>query len=162
MAAKRSIAIIPGLRWRKFVPFYRRNEMTSRERVLTALDHRQPDKLPVDFGGGFQTGIHVDVVYALRQHFGLDAPGTPVKVVEVYQMLGEVKEDLREALGVDTVNLTGTGTMFGFPGEATREWTTFGGTPVLVPELFNTDLEPDGSLLQYPEIRDRLVLMSIQ
>jgi len=37
--------------------------MTSRERILTACAHHQPDKLPVDFGGGFQTGIHVSMVY---------------------------------------------------------------------------------------------------
>ena len=51
------------------------------------------DKLAVDFGGGFQTGIHVSVVYQLRQALGLDRPGTPVKVVEPYQMLGEVAPD---------------------------------------------------------------------
>ena len=125
--------------------------MTSRERVLTACNHRAPDTLPIDFGGSFLTGIHVDAVYALRQHFGLDAPGTPVKVVEIYQMLGEVKDDLGKALGVDTASLAGTNTMFGFAAEATKEWTTFAGTPVLVPEAFNTDPEPNGDLLQYPE-----------
>ena len=57
--------------------------MTSRERVATALNHRQPDKVPVDFGGGFQTGIHVSMVYKLRQALGLDKPGTPVGVVEI-------------------------------------------------------------------------------
>ena len=67
------------------------------------------------------------MVYKLRQALGLDAPGTPVKVVEVYQMLGEVAPDLREALGIDTVSLHGTGTMFGFPQTrfqrmATRGW----------------------------------------
>jgi len=61
--------------------------MTSRERIATACAHMEPDRLPVDFGGGFQTGIHVSMVYTLRQALGLDPPGAPVKVVEVYQML---------------------------------------------------------------------------
>jgi hypothetical protein len=122
----------------------------SRERILTACAHRQPDKLPVDFGGGFQTGIHVSMVYKLRQALGLDRPDTPVKVVEVYQMLGEVAPDLQAALGVDTVSLCGTGTMFGFPQTRFKEWRLADDTPVLVPEDFNSHFEPNGDLLQYP------------
>jgi hypothetical protein len=124
--------------------------MTSRERILTACAHRQPDKLPVDFGGGFQTGIHVSMVYKLRQALGLDRPGVPVKAVEIYQMLGEIAPDLQAALGVDVVSLHGTGTMFGFPQNEFKEWQLADGTPVLVPKDFNTQYEPNGDLLQWP------------
>jgi len=124
--------------------------MTSRERILTTCSHRQPDKLPVDFGAGFQAGIHVSIVYQLRQALGLDRPGTPVKVVEIYQMLGEVAPDLQAALGVDAVSLHGTGTMFGFPQTEFKEWRLADGTPVLVPTDFNTQYEPNGDLLQWP------------
>jgi hypothetical protein len=133
--------------------------MTSRERIQTACAHRQPDKLPVDFGGGFQTGIHVSIVYELRQALGLDRPGTPVKVVEVYQMLGEVAPDLQAVLGIDTVSLHGTGTMFGFPQTEFNEWQLADGTPVLAPKDFNTQYEPNGDLLQWPA-NDRAVLPS--
>ena len=124
--------------------------MTSRERILTTCAHRQPDKLPVDFGGGFQTGIHVSLVYKLRQALGLDRPGTPIKVVEIYQMLGEIAPDLQAVLGVDVVSLHGTGTMFGFPQTEFKEWQLADGTPVLVPKDFNTQYEPNGDLLQWP------------
>jgi hypothetical protein len=124
--------------------------MTSRERIQTACAHQQPDKLPADFGGGFQAGIHVSMVYKLRQALGLDRPGTPVKVVEIYQMLGEVAPDLQAALGVDVVSLHGTGTMFGFPQTEFKEWQLADGTPVLVPKGFNTQYEPNGDLLQWP------------
>ena len=125
--------------------------MTSRERIETTLAHKEPDVLPMDFGAGFQTGIAVSVVYELRQRLGLDDPGTPVKVVEPYQMLGEVKPDLSDALGLDCVMLAGTGTLFGFPQKDWKEWTTPDGTPVLVAGLFNTDPEPNGDIFQYPE-----------
>ena len=124
--------------------------MNSRERILTTCNHKQPDKLPVDFGGGFQTGIHVSVVYKLRQALGLDSPGTPVKVVEPYQMLGEVAPDLRDALGIDTIPLAGTGTMFGYSARDFKKATLHEGTPMLVPVDFNTDPAPNGDLYQYP------------
>ena len=124
--------------------------MNSRERILATCAHRQPDKLAVDFGGGFQTGMHASMVYQLRQWFGLDAPGTPVKVVEPYQMLGEIASDLRDALGIDTVPLMGTGTMFGFPAMEFKDWTFHDGTPLLVPVDFNTSPEPNGDLHQWP------------
>ncbi len=97
------------------------------------------------------SGMHVSVVYALRRALGLDAPGTPVRVVEPYQMLGEIMPDLIAALGVDVVPLGAPTTMFGFKNEGWKPWTTFDGTPVLVPEGFNTTPEPNGDLLMYPE-----------
>ncbi|MCX7006549.1 MAG: methyltransferase [Kiritimatiellaeota bacterium] len=124
--------------------------MTSRERIQATCAHKQPDKLAVDFGGGFQTGIHVSMVYQLRQALGLDRPGTPVKVVEIYQMLGEVAPDLQDALGIDTACLCGTGTMFGFPAVEFKEWKLHDGTPVLVPVDFKTQFEPNGELFQWP------------
>lgn len=125
--------------------------LTSRERVTMALNHQEPDRVPLDLGGSPVTGMHVSVVYALRQALGLDAPGTPVKVVEPYQMLGEIAPDLIAALGVDVVPLGAPTTMFGFKNEGWKPWTTFDGTPVLVPESFNTTPEPNGDLLMYPE-----------
>ena len=125
--------------------------LTSRERVLKALNHEEPDVVPLDLGGSVLTGMHVDAVYRLRQALGLDEPGTPVKVIDPYQMLGEIKPDLQNALGADVVHLTGTRTMFGFHNVDWKPWTTFGGTPVLVPGGFNTEPEPDGDILLYPE-----------
>ncbi len=124
--------------------------MNSFERVLTALNHQTPDRVPLDLGGSAVTGMSAISVYMLRQAFGLDAPRTPVKVVEPYQMLGEVAPDLLDALGVDIVGLGSPRTMFGFRNENWKEW-EFNGFPVLVPEGFNTTPEADGSLLMYPE-----------
>jgi len=125
--------------------------MNSRERVNLTLNHNQPDKVPLDLGGSGVTSMHVSSVYLLRQALGLDAPGTPVKVVEPYQMLGEIKPDLIEAIGVDVLPLGGQKTMFGFKNENWKPWKTFDSTPVLVPEGFNTDPEPSGDILLYPE-----------
>ncbi|MGC9347238.1 MAG: uroporphyrinogen decarboxylase family protein [Anaerolineae bacterium] len=125
--------------------------MSSRERVMTTLAHEEPDRVPIDLGGSAVTGMHVSVVYELRQALELDPPGTPVKVVEPYQMLGKIAPDLMDALGIDVAGLTSSRTMFGFENAGWRPWTTFDGTPVLVPEGFNTEPEPSGDLLMYPE-----------
>lgn len=125
--------------------------LSSRERVKKALNHEEPDRIPLDLGGSGVTGMHVSTVYKLRQALGLDSPGTPVKIIEPYQLLGEVRSDLIEALGVDVVELTGTGTMFGFKKTGWKLWITFDGTPVLVPSGFNTSPEPDGRILIYPD-----------
>jgi uroporphyrinogen-III decarboxylase len=122
--------------------------MNSRERVLKALNYEPADRVPVDLGGTACSGAHVSVVSNLRKALGLNGP---VKVVEPYQMLGEVDADLREALGIDVVNLPGSKNMFGFAAADWKSWRTFDGTDVLVPADFNTDPEPDGSILMYPQ-----------
>ena len=57
--------------------------------------------MPVDFGGSTVTGMHVSVVAALRDYYGLEKH--PVKLFESTQMLGQVEDDLRQAMGIDTV-----------------------------------------------------------
>lgn len=126
-------------------------EFSSRERVEAVLRGRIPDRVPLDLGGSGVTGMHVSSVYALRQALGLDSPGTPVKVIEPYQMLGEIAPDLMEALGVDVVGLPRRRNLFGFENKDWKDWTLFDGTPVLVPGAFNTEPEANGDILMYPE-----------
>ncbi len=125
--------------------------MISRERVTATLNHQEPDKIPLDIGGSAVTGMHASTVYKLRQALGLDSPGTPVKVTEPYQVLGEIDADLMGAVGIDVAGLIARKTMFGFENKNWKEWELFDGTPVLVPEGFNTDPEPNGDILLYPE-----------
>ena len=127
------------------------SKLTGRERVLRALNYRKVDRVPVDLGGTLCSGAHVSVIAKLRQALGLDKPGEPVKVVEPYQMLGEVAADLREALGIDVVNLPGPKNMFGFENADWKPWRTFDDTNVLVPGKFNTEPEPNGDILMYPQ-----------
>ncbi len=123
----------------------------SRKRVEQALNHQEPDRVPLDLGGGAVTGMHASAVYLLRQALHLDPPGVPVKVVEPYQMLGEIKPDLVDALGVDVVPLCSPQTMFGFRNEGWKSWTLFDGTPVLVADGFNTEPDANGDILMYPQ-----------
>lgn len=125
--------------------------MNSRERVAKALNHEEPDRVPIDFGASAVTGIAASAVYKLQVALGLHREGERVKVVEPYQMLGEIAADLREKLGVDCVGLEARKNLFGFENKNWKPWELFDGTPVWVPEAFNTIPEPNGDILMYPE-----------
>jgi hypothetical protein len=133
--------------------------INSRERIGLILNHREADRVPLDLGGSGTTGMHVDSVYLLRQALGLDPPGTPVKVIDPFQMLGEIALDLVAALEADVLPLAKPVTDFGFRLKGWKPWTTFAGTPVLVPEGFNTEPDAHGDILLYPQ-GDRSVAAS--
>ena len=124
--------------------------MTSRERLTATLNHQPTDRVCVDFGAGFQTGMGAGAVHRLRTAV-LGESEHRVKVIESYQMLGEIDEGLRQALGLDVVGVHGPGTMFGFRNEGWKPFTLFDGTPVLVPGQFNVTPADDGGWLMYPE-----------
>ncbi len=123
--------------------------MTSKERVQAALSHRQPDAVPIDFGGTAVTGMHVTCVAALRDHYGLEK--RPVKVHEPYQMLGWIDDDLAEAIGIDVAGAYGPNTMFGFPNTNWRPWKAPFGLDVLVSEHFKTTTDAKGDVFIYPQ-----------
>jgi len=123
--------------------------MTGKERVWAALNHRAPDAVPVDFGGTAVTGMHVDIVIALRDRYGLEK--RPVKIHEPYQMLGFIDEDLKRALGIDIEGVYGAETIFGFRNENWKPWRMDNGTEVLVSEHFRTTQDVNGDTLIYPK-----------
>ena len=124
--------------------------MNSCERIQAALEHRQPDRVPVDFGSTAVTGMHAAAVHRLRLALTGDRSWR-VKVVDPYQMLGEIDAELRGLLGIDAVGLMTRKTMFGFENKGWKPFTLFDGTPVLVAGDFNTTQDANGDILIYPE-----------
>jgi hypothetical protein len=122
---------------------------TVKERVLAALNHRQPDRLPIDFGSTSVTGMHASCVAALRNYFGLER--RPVKVHEPYQMLGLLEDDLQTALGIDVEGVFPRKTMFGFANHDWKPWRMPDGLEVLVSEDFRFTVDANGDTLIYPE-----------
>lgn len=124
--------------------------MNSRERLDAALSHRQPDRVCVDFGGTWVTGIHASVVHQLKQRL-IGQSAEPVRVHEPYQMLGQVDAELRQALGADVIGVWPRTNMFGFEGRGWKPFTLFDGTPCQVPGDFKVTRADDGGWLIYPE-----------
>ena len=123
--------------------------MTSKGRVQAALNHRQPDRVPVDFGGTAVTGIHVNIVAGLRDHYGLGEK--TVKAHEPYQMLGYIEEDLKQVLGIDVEGVYAVETMFGYRNANWKPWRLDSGLEVLVGDGFKTTRDLNGDTLIYPK-----------
>jgi hypothetical protein len=123
--------------------------MKSKEILLDALNHRQPHRIPIDFGGTMCSGMHVTCVASLREYYGLEK--SPVKVYEPFQMLGLIEEDLKEIIGVDVEGVNPRNTLFGFPNTDWKEWKLDNGLEVLVPGKFNITRDDAGKTYIYPE-----------
>ena len=77
--------------------------MNSRERLLTTLDHREPDRIPFDLGSIQISGIHVIAYRNLRRALGL--PETETILCDTIQQLAMVEDDVVERLGIDVRGL---------------------------------------------------------
>ncbi|HBG26524.1 MAG: methyltransferase [Planctomycetes bacterium GWF2_41_51] len=123
--------------------------MTPRQRLICTLNHQQVDRVCVDFGAGGQTGIGAGAVSKLRKAL-LGVNGFRVKIIEPYQMLGEIDAELHKALGLDVLGISTRCNMFGFTNENWKPFEMNDGTPVLVPGDFNYTVTEDGDTLMYP------------
>jgi uroporphyrinogen decarboxylase len=102
--------------------------MTSRERILTTLNHREPDRVPVDFSGHRSSGIAPLAYLRLRNALGLKK--VPLRVYDPIQQLAIVDEDVLDLLGVDTVEL---GRGFSLNDADWADWVLPDGTPCRMP-----------------------------
>lgn len=124
--------------------------MNSREQFLKTVNHKQPDRVVIDLGATPVTGIHVQTISKLRRHFGLQRK--PIRVIEPFQMLGEVGWELIDSIGIDVIGAWGKNNMFGFHNHAPyKEWKTPWKQRVMVPLDFNVTKDENGDLLMYPE-----------
>lgn len=77
--------------------------MDSRKRVLTSLNHKEPDRIPFDLGSTQVTGIHVVAYRNLRAALGL--PPVEPELCDTIQQLAALDNDVIDRLGVDVRGL---------------------------------------------------------
>ena len=111
--------------------------MTSRERVLAALNHIEPDRIPVDLGAHRSSGISAIAYHHLRKHLGL--PDKTVRVYDMVQQLAIVDEDVLDLFGVDVIEM---GRGFLLEDSDWKSWVLPDGTPCEIPHYI--DLEKKG------------------
>lgn len=123
--------------------------MNSREAFLRTAEHREPGRLVLDFGATPLTGIHVETISKLRRHYGLLR--NPIRIIEPFQMLGEVGWEMVDSIGIDVVGAEGKNNVFGFDNHAPfKEWKTPWNQRVMVPYRFNTTKDAEGNVLIHP------------
>ena len=102
--------------------------MDSRERVLKALSHIEPDRIPIDLSGHRSSGISAIAYARLRKHLGLEKK--PIRVYDPVQQLAIVDDDVLRRFQVDTIEL---GRAFALEDEWWTDWELPDGTPCLLP-----------------------------
>ena len=102
--------------------------MTSRERILATLNHREPDRIPIDCSGHRSSGIAAVAYAKLRAYLGLEKK--PIRVYDPVQQLAIVDEDVLQRFRIDTIEL---GRAFALEDKHWREWVLPDGTPCLMP-----------------------------
>jgi hypothetical protein len=122
---------------------------TPRKRLEDTINHRDPGKVVVDFGGTSQTGIHANALAALRDALGLEKRA--IKVIEPFQLLGMIDDDLIEALELCVVKVSTDSTIFGYENKNWKPWKLPTGLDVLVGGGFVTTVDDkDGYTYIYP------------
>ena len=122
--------------------------MTGKERVEKVLSHQEADMIALDFGATPVTGIHVKKIAEFRQHYGLE--NRPVKVVEPFQMLGEVDDELAKIWNVDVIGVGGRSDMFGHTQENYVDMRMPWGQTVWLPKSFQMK-EENGNIYVFPQ-----------
>jgi uroporphyrinogen decarboxylase len=112
--------------------------MNHRERVLTALRHQEPDRVPIDFGGTVDSTILAVAYQDLRKHLGLNPSTT--RVNDIYQQTAVIDDDVRQALDIDVAPVF-------FEPTEWRMGTLADGSPTELPAEFRPQIQEDGSRL---------------
>jgi len=117
--------------------------MTSRERVMTAVNFRTPDRVPIDLGGTRASGINAVAYDRLKRRMGIS---TPTKLHDPMQILAELEPEVLDRLGVDVAPLeAATARWARQDAKEGVERRLFEGTKVFFPPGTNIAEEPDGA-----------------
>ena len=77
--------------------------MNSRERILSTINHKQPDRIPVDLGATPSSGISVVAYRNLINHLGMGHLKN--KVYDVIQEVTQPEMELLDHFGVDVLDI---------------------------------------------------------
>ncbi|MEI6274694.1 MAG: uroporphyrinogen decarboxylase family protein [Prolixibacteraceae bacterium] len=116
--------------------------MNSKERILAAINHKQPDRTPIDLGATPSSGISVVAYRNLINHLGLGHLAN--RVYDVIQEVTQPEMELLDHFGVDVLDI---GREFNTAENYWQPLELISGTPALYPKWFNPVRQTDGSWL---------------
>ena len=118
--------------------------MTSRERILAAIEHRQPDRVPVDLGATPSSGISAIAYGNLKRHLGLTQGHN--RVYDVVQQLAQTEDDMLNRFHIDVVDI---GRAFNTEAAAWQPTTLADGQKAEYPAWFHPERQADGSFIAH-------------
>ena len=119
--------------------------MTSRERILTAVEHHIPDRVPIDLGGSYTSSISIFSYIHLRKKLGTNT--TPSRILNLFNMIADIEIEVLDKLKVDTAMVPKLNYPFGTQHGNWAEWQLNTGDTVLVPQPFSPVRREDGALI---------------
>ena len=114
--------------------------MNGRQRVLAAIQHQEPDRVPVDIGSTPSSGISATAHYNLMQYLGQG--DTPTRVYDVVQQVAQPDDAFLDRFGIDAIDI---GRAFDARDEDWYDITLPTGLPVQFPTWFHAVPQPDGA-----------------
>lgn len=119
--------------------------MTSRERILAAIGHRKPDRVPVDMGATPSSGISAIAYANLTEYLGFDEK---TKVYDVVQALAQPDDSVIDRFSIDVLDI---GREFNTSGDDWYEFTLVDGHKAYYPKWYKPTTLPDGSRVTYDD-----------
>lgn len=116
--------------------------MTSRERVLAAINHKQPDYVPLDLGGTPSSGISAIAYNNLKKHLGMTKGQT--RIFDVVQQVAQPEMEILDKFGVDVIDI---GRAFNEKDEDWHEVVLADGSIGHYPNWFHPEKQPNGDYL---------------
>ena len=120
--------------------------MTSRERILAAINHHEPDKVPVDMGATPSSGISAIAYSNLLKH--INQTDLPVWIYDVVQQLAQPDNAILDMFGVDVIDI---GRTFNASPTDWQPVTVANGAGAFYPKWFRPEKQPDGSYLTHDD-----------
>jgi uroporphyrinogen decarboxylase len=126
--------------------------MKSRERVLAAIGHNQPDKVPIDMSATPSSGISAIAYSNLIKHIG--CYDLPVQIYDIVQQLAQPDQTILDKFGVDVLDI---GRTF---NDLPTDWYQIkmsNGADAMYPTWFHPFFQSDGSYLTFDDDGKRVL-----
>ena len=114
--------------------------MNSRERILAAINHNEPDKVPVDMGATPSSGISAIAYTKLKKHLRMNIGHT--RIYDVVQQLAQPEGVILDHFGIDVMDI---GRTFNEQNEHWYDIQMADGQTAQYPTWFKPTAKEDGS-----------------
>ena len=120
--------------------------MNSRERVIAAVNHQQPDQVPIDFGGHRSSGIMAIAYKKLKEYLGIETGD--IYVYDFIQQLAVIEPEVLQCLPSDVIDW---GRGFCLRPDDWQDWVLPDGTPCKIPAYIDVVRKGNDWLAYHPD-----------